>query len=238
MSYGYDFYFKIGSDVLIFPITPPELTYKQGSNNKTITLINEGDINILKSPSLFEIEFEARFPMRKYPYSREPRDINYYTDIFHELKTKKKHFRFIVTRGTLRGGNVMGTDKLVSLEDYTIKESADEGDDVLIEFKLKQWKPYGVVTIPNQTKAPDTTSTANVHQIVEDKATEVEKYTVKPGDTLWAIAKLKYGNGALYTKILNANKTGLDNEAKKHGKQSSSNGHWIYPNYVLTIPPK
>jgi hypothetical protein len=176
--------------------------------------------------------------MRKYPYSRVPRDIEYYTNIFHELKTKKKHFRFIVTRTSLSGGSTLETDELVALEDYTIKESADEGDDILIDIKLKQWKPYGVTTIPNQTKTPSTTSTAKVSQTVEPKATEQDTHTVRSGDTLWSIAKLKYGNGALYTKILNANKTGLDNEARKHGKQSSSNGNWIYPNYVLTIPPK
>ena len=71
MTNGYDFYFKDGSDVLTFPITPSELSIKVGSNNKVVTLINEGDINILKSPALIEVEFEARFPMRKYPYSRE-----------------------------------------------------------------------------------------------------------------------------------------------------------------------
>ena len=56
--YGYNFYFSDGSDVLTFPITPGELNIKVGSNNKVVTLINEGDINILKSPSLIEVEFD------------------------------------------------------------------------------------------------------------------------------------------------------------------------------------
>lgn len=55
---------------LLLPITPSEITISNGSNNKTITLINEGDVNILKSPALTEISFEARFPMRNYPYSK------------------------------------------------------------------------------------------------------------------------------------------------------------------------
>ena len=71
MTNGYDFYFKDGSTVLTFPITPGELTLNVGSNNETVTLIDEGEINILKSPALTKIEFEARFPMRKYPYSRK-----------------------------------------------------------------------------------------------------------------------------------------------------------------------
>ena len=238
MSYGYDVFFADGGDVLTFPIAPAEITIKVGSKNSVVTLINGEDINILKSPSLSGVEFEARFPMRKYPYSREPENFQTYFDKFQELKEKKKSFQFIVTRTTPNGKRLWDTNILVALEDFEIHESADEGDDVLVTFQLKQWKHYGVTTIKVEQKAPDTTSTANVSQPVANKATEPEKYPIKSGDTLWSIAKLKYGNGALYTKILNANKTGLDNEARKHGKQSSSNGHWIYPNYVLTIPPK
>ena len=75
MTNGYNFFFseKTNNDIVILtlPITPSELKIKVGSNNKTVTLIDGGDINILKSPSLVEVEFAARFPMRKYPYSKE-----------------------------------------------------------------------------------------------------------------------------------------------------------------------
>ena len=93
MYNGYDFNFKIGNELLTLPITPEELTIKVGSNNKVVTLINEGDINILKCPSLIEFEFDARFPMRKYPYSREPEFFEDYLNKFTELKTSKKSFR-------------------------------------------------------------------------------------------------------------------------------------------------
>ena len=94
MTNGYNFYFKIGSDILTFPITPGELTITVGSNNKTVTLIDEGDVNILKSPSLIEVEFEARFPMRKYPYSGTVDNFQSYYNVFEATcilypKTKK-----------------------------------------------------------------------------------------------------------------------------------------------------
>lgn len=238
MSYGYNFFFGEGGSVLTFPITPAELRIKVGSKNSVVTLINGEDINILKSPSLTEVEFEARFPMRKYPYSREPEGFQTYFDKFQELKEKKKSFQFIVTRTTPNGKRLWDTNILVALEDFEIKESADEGDDVLINFKLKQWKHYGVTTIKVQQKAPNTTSTSNTNRPANNNTSNVTTHKIQSGDTLWAIAKKYYGNGSLYTKILNANKTGLDNEARKHGKQSSSNGHWIYVGYKLTIPPK
>lgn len=241
MTNGYNFYFADGSDVLTFPITPGELKIKVGSNNKVVTLINEGDINILKSPSLIEVEFEARFPMRKYPYSRTPATFQTYFDKFKELKEDKKPFRFIVARMTPRNNRVWDTNILVALEDFEITESADEGDDVLINFQLKQYKAYGVKTIkvnlPQAPSQPTTTSTSNKPRTGDNNSSKNKPYTIKSGDTLWAIAKKFYGNGAKWTTIYNANKTVIENTAKKYrGGKGSSNGHWIYPGTKLTIP--
>lgn len=244
MSYGYNFYFSDDGDVLTFPITPGELKIKVGSNNKVVTLINEGDINILKSPTLTEVEFEARFPMRKYPYSRTPASFQSYFDFFKELKEDKKPFRFIVTRTTPNGKRLWDTNLLMALEDMDISESADEGDDVLISFKLKQYKEYGVKTIQIKTKAPTTTSTANKTRTTKKTTTkkttksENQYYTVKSGDCLWNISKKFYSSGSLWKKIYTANKSIIESTAKKYGKKSSSNGHWIYPGTKLTIPPK
>lgn len=234
--YGYNFYFKDGSDVLTFPITPAELSIKVGSNNKVITLINEGDINVLKSPSLIEVEFEARFPMRKYPYSREVSDFGQYFSKFQELKEEKKSFRFIVARTTPSGRRTWDTNLLMALEELELQESADEGDDVLISFKLKQFKEYGVKTVSIASSNPQTTSTSNTPRSTDNKTKSTQSYTIKSGDTLWGISKQFYGDGAKWTTIYNANKSIIESTAKKYGKQSSSNGHWIYPGTNLTIP--
>lgn len=61
-------------------------------------------------------------------------------------------------------------------------------------------------------------------------------YTVVAGDTLWGIAKRFLGNGLRYTEIYAANADVIESTAKQHGKQSSSNGHWIWPGEVLGIP--
>lgn len=236
MINGYNFYFKDGSDVLTFPITPEELNIAVGSNNKVVTLINEGDINILKSPSLIEVEFEARFPMRKYPYSREVGDFQTYHDKFKELKEKRKSFRFIVARSTPNGKRTWDTNLLMALEDYELKESADEGDDVIISFKLKQYKDYGVKTVKTTSSKPETTSTSNTPRGTDNKTKSQQSYTVKRGDCLWNISKKFYGNGGKWTTIYKANKSIIESTAKKYGKSSSSNGHWIYPGTKLTIP--
>lgn len=236
MRNGYEFYFKDGKDLLTFPITPSELSITVGSQNKVVTLISEGEINILKSPSLVEVEFEARFPMRQYPYARKFSNFESYWNKFKELKEKKKSFRFVVARTTPNGSATWDTNLLMALEDVKLYESADEGDDVLVSFCLKQYKEYGVKTIQLPETTPPTTSTSETSRPTDNETQEPQKYTIKSGDTLWGIAKQFYGDGSKYSIIYNANTTVIEDAARRYGKSSSSNGHWIYPGTELIIP--
>jgi nucleoid-associated protein YgaU len=56
-------------------------------------------------------------------------------------------------------------------------------------------------------------------------APEAAMYTVKKGDTLWAIAKAHYGDGKKYPVIFEANRPMLADPDK------------IYPGQMLRIPP-
>ena len=58
------------------------------------------------------------------------------------------------------------------------------------------------------------------------QAAEATMYTVKKGDTLWAIAKAHYGEGAKYKAIFEANRPMLSDPDK------------IYPGQTLRIPPE
>lgn len=240
MLNGYDFYFDTSYGLLSFPITPGELSIKVGSNNDTVTLISEEDINILKSPTLTEVEFEARFPMRKYPYARECKDFNTYFEIIKKLKAEKKSFRFIVARRTPSGKRTWDTNLLMALEEFEVQENADEGDDVIISFSLKQYKEYGVKTIkitPPKAKVPSvsTTSTAPKTRSTENKPNN-STYTVVKGDCLYNIAIKQLGSSSRWREIYNLNKAAIEADAKRHGKKSSSNGHWIWSGLVLTMP--
>ena len=239
MRNGYDFFFDTPYGLVTFPITPAELNMSQGTNNEVVNLINEGDVNILKSPALKEIEFEARFPMRKYPYSRDVEDITTYMSTFEKLMENKKPFTFMVARQTPNGKRTWDTNIKVSLEGYDHKESADEGDDVLISFKLKQYKDYGIKTIklPNTNNQKAQAPTEN--RGVGNKDTGSKTYTVKPGDCLWNIAKKELNNATRWKEIYELNKTVIEDTAKKRRKgKDSNNGHWIYPYTKLVLPAK
>ena len=99
---GYDFY--LGKCLL--PVPPSKLSIKINNANKTVTLINEGEVNVLKKAELSDIEFECAIPQVRYPYAVYKsgfRGADFFLDCFEELKAGRQPFQFIVCRrGTCR----------------------------------------------------------------------------------------------------------------------------------------
>lgn len=193
----YDFY--LGGVAL--PVTPAKLCVKVKSQNKTVTLLNEGEINILKQPGLTEIQFDALLPQSDYPFANgRAKPAAYYIEYLEFLKTQRKPFQFIVSR--VRGRDLLfDTNIKVALEDYQITEDAkSDGFDLLAAITLKQYRVYGTkrIQIENEQAAIETKRDAS-------SAPAVKSHTVVYGDTLWALAKKHLGSGARYPEIVAAN---------------------------------
>ena len=223
---GYDFYLK----KCLLPIAPPKLSVKINNANETVTLINEGEINILKKAELTDIEFECRIPQEKYPfavYKSGFKGADYFLDYFESLKTSKKPFQFIVCRKRPTGKRLFDTNIKVSMEDYKITEDAKNGFDVLVKIKLKQWRDYGTktVNISFNLEKPKASVEPQREATTSPAPAAAQTYTVVKGDCLWNIAKKFYGNGSKYTVIYNANRSVI-----------GGNPNLIYPGQVLTIP--
>ena len=141
---GYDFYLK----KCLLPIAPEKLQVKINNANDTLTLINEGEINILKTPELTDVEFECRIPQVKYPFATYKsgfKGASYFLDYFEKLKTEKKPFQFIVSRSMPTGKALFSTNIKVTMESYTLAERAGNFD-VTVKIKLKQYREYGTKT--------------------------------------------------------------------------------------------
>lgn len=225
---GYDVYLN---DCLL-PVTPEKIQTKINNNNKTVSLINEGEINILKKAGLTDIEFECEIPQILQPYAVYKlgfKDAGYFFDIFENLKTSEKPFQFIVCRRTPSGKKLLNTNIKVSLEDYKITEDAKNGFDFKVKFNLKQWRDYGTKTVNIQIVAstkPKASAEPKRETNNSPAPATSQTYTVVKGDCLWKIAKKFYGNGSKYTVIYNANRGVI-----------GGNPNLIYPGQVLTIPP-
>lgn len=235
MAYhGYHFF--VGD--LELPYAPSELTVTIGSNNQTVDLINGNEINVLKNPKLTEIKFDIELPRgRQYAFANRLVSSKTYTDYFEKLMLKKSPTKLVITRpNPFRGSIGIGGRKqdfestvlTVSLEGYDLKESAENAYDVVVSLKFKEYISYGVVkrVVTNN----------NIIAGAVRAVTKMESYTVKKGDCLWKISRKFYGTGTKWKTIYNANKTVIENTARKYGKKSSSNGWWIYPGTKLQIP--
>lgn len=221
------YYFYLGKTLL--PVAPQKLQLKIKGANKTYTLINEGEINVLKTPGLTDIEFDALLPNVQYPFSVYKNgfeEAKTFLEVLKKYKQNKETFQFIVTRALPNGKILFDTNMKVSLESYTIKEDAkNQGMDVIATIKLKQYRDYETKICNIQFASSEPKIVIQSVRAVENPPKSANQtYTVVRGDCLWNIAKKFYGNGSKYTVIYNANKDKIKNP------------NLIYPGQVLTIP--
>lgn len=222
---AYEFYL----DKTLLPVTPSKLQLKIGGQNKTYTLIDGTEINVLKSAKLTEISFDVLIPSVKYGFATYKNgkfmSSAKFLKVFEDLKVNKKPFQFIVNRKLPNGKLLFDTNMKVSLEDYTIKEDAKEGFDIVVSVKLLQYRDYATKTCDIQFKSSKPTASVNQARSTGSNAPKLPTtHKVVKGDNLWAIAKKYYGDGSLMYGIYNANKDKIKNP------------NLIYPNQVLTIP--
>lgn len=227
----YNFYLK----KCHLPVPPEKLQIKISNTNKTVTLINGEQVNLLKKAGLTEIEFECLLPQVWYHFVSSERTFRravYFLEEFEKLKTSQKPFQFIVSRQLPNGKSLFRTNMRVSMEEYTIVEDADEGNDVKVKIKLKQYREFGTKTVKivkkKKKKAAEKTGKTLTLKRETDNSpapSEAKTYTVVKGDCLWNIAKYFYGNGSLYTVIYDANRDVIGGDP-----------NLIYPGQALTIP--
>lgn len=202
--------YGIFMDGLQLPVAPPKLSTKIQNKNKTITLINEGEVNLLKTAGLTELSFDVLLPNSKYPFAAYPdgfQPATHYLDKLEKLKVNKEPFQFIVTRSKPNGDLLFDTNLKVTLEDYEIKEDAENGFDIEVAINLKQFRDYGTKKMVVKSNPVGRQSVQKVKTTKDrpSSKTPPKSYTVKSGDSLWAICQRELGDGSKYKEIAKLN---------------------------------
>ena len=107
--------------------------------------------------------------------------------------------------------------ELVDLDpgDYTLRLDLLRDDGTVLKRIATRFTREPVTVLAQATSVDDRTTT------IENRIQDV---TIKPGDTLWAISRKRYGQGILYVRVFDANRSLIRDP------------DLIYPGQVFVIP--
>ncbi|MGX8797229.1 LysM peptidoglycan-binding domain-containing protein [Fusibacter sp. JL298sf-3] len=211
---------KVFVDGYCLPVAPSKIETKTKDNNQTETLLDGGEISLLRAPGLTTVSFNALIPAFDYRFAYYENKVflppTHFLQVFEDLKLSRKPFRLIISRVTPYGG-LFETNMWVSLDAYAYTESRDNGDDLMFTLKFKQYRAPTVYTVTKDPESGEASAeNKGAQRPTKDKPSSV---TVKKGDTLWRICKKALGDGAAYKRV-----------AKLNG---IANPNLIYPGQVI-----
>lgn len=220
--------YEVYIDDMLLPLPPQKIPIKYPGQNKSTTLINGEEINLIRPPGLAEITIDVVIPQMNYPsavWDGSIDDAEDFLDHLHDLKESGDPFEFIVIRDGPGRNDFFDTNIDVTLEDYKVSDDVKEGFDLVVSLTMKEYKSYGT-KIMNFVIVEDQ-PVPEAEEPEPQRPAEVpaaKTYTVQKGDCLTLIAKRQLGNGTRWREIYDLNRDKI------------SNPNMIQIGWVLTLP--
>ena len=219
-----EIWFKTKDKAIRLPVIPAEFERVIGADYETNNIIGLGDVATFNSNGLAQLSLSSFFPNKDYSF-------NEYSNV-PKPYDMVSHFKDWKNKGTVVRVILTGTD--INQEMYITNFAYGEKDgtgDVYYNMDLLEYRPIIVPTITennsnntqNTNRPTDTNNNSNKNNTNNTQKT----HKVKKGDCLWDIAQKYYGQGSLYPKIKEANKSKYPSLAKSNV---------IYTNMELIIP--
>jgi len=186
---------------LHLPVNPiGDITIRREKGIETTEIINLGEIDFPKGDKIKEISFSSFFPKEYDPSYCRYANLPDPQEAMNQLTTwmmKKGPIRLIIT------DTIVNVLVLVAAHDTTFK--GGEPFDVHYDLRCRTWREIKVRTAA-EAAAPADPGGVAVSEPRTDLKPVPAKIEVKPGDSLWAIAKLQLGDGGRWRDIYEANK--------------------------------
>ncbi len=211
----------------VFPSLPERIAIDSGANYQTYNLMNR-KVAIPNGTTIKAVKWSGVF------FGELRKD----TVLIQEWVEPEECIRFLndaMLNGTML--NFLVDETPINL-DVTVSsfhyEAAGAFGDIEYTIELQEAAALKVYTVSELNIQPH----AKTVETRPDNTPEAEQaYTVVKNDNLWKISRKFYGgSGNDWKKIYDANASMIEETAKKHGKASSDQGHWIYPGCQLKIP--
>lgn len=216
-------------DDFAFPSMPERISVSAGANYQTYSLMDR-KIAIPKGMDIKSVKWSGTF------FGRKRRR----TSLVEDWMAPEECVTFL--EENMESGstlNLIVEEAPVNLDVSIARfnyEAFGAFGDIAYTIELQEARTLKVYTTSELNIQP-LAKTVETRPEAEDSQTAGQSYEVKSGDNLWKIARKFYGGtGADWQKIYSANTAVIEDTAKRHGKASSDNGHWIYPGCVLVIP--
>lgn len=211
---------------LRIPVLPSEpIVVNTSGSYAEYDILDLGPVKVPNGTELEEVSFSSFFPgeqLKDYKFMRGSwQKPSTYHNMLDYWRKNGSDVQVLITGTTV--------NKTMRISKYDYEFSGPFGS---VYYKLTFFTARDPVITSTTVKKKTTTKTTGTARTTKKTKT----HTVKKGDCLWNIAKKYYGNGAKWTTIYKANKTVIENRAKKAGKKSSNNGNLIFPGTKLTIP--
>ena len=219
-----EIYLGTDNDKIRFPVVPSSIGVNRSNNIDTQAVIKLGEVPIFNGTSLKTIELTSFFPNQEYSFCDYTGFMKPYefSDKIQKWMYEGKPLRIIVTDSP--------TNMQCLIQQFDTAEQ-DGTRDLYFTLNLLEYRPIEVPNLSNNNQSNNSNNSQNISRPSENNdssnSNQQKIHKVVKGDSLWAIAQKYYGNGSLYPKIKEANKTKYPSLAKSNV---------IYTNMELIIP--
>ena len=218
-----EIYLGTDDDKIRFPVVPPSIGVNRSNNIDTESVLKLGEVPIFNGTSLKTIELSSFFPNQEYSFCDYTGFMKPYefSDKIQKWMYEGKPLRIIVTDSP--------TNMQCLIQQFDTVEQ-DGTRDLYFTLNLLEYRPIEVPNLSSSNTSSNSNNTQNTsrpNKVNTNSSNQQKTHKVVKGDTLYDIARKYYGNGNLYTKIKEANKS-------KYPSLSKNN--IIQINWELIIP--